>query len=90
MIRIFVSNLAPEASDEEVTELFSQYGTVREIRLVRDIFSNKCRGFGVLDMEGHEARAAIVGLDGSMFMGKPLKVKEEIQKGRGKKRGGRR
>ena len=90
MIRIFVSNLASEASDEEVTKLFSQYGTVREIRLVRDIFSNKCRGFGVLDMEGHEARAAIVGLDGSMFMGKPLKVKEEIQKGRGKKRGGRR
>ena len=89
MIRIFIGNLAPDASDEEVMELFKQYGTVREMRLVRDLFTNKCRGFGVLDMEGHEARAAIAGLDGFFFKGKPIKVKEEIQKGKGKKRGRR-
>ncbi|WP_292558436.1 RNA-binding protein, partial [Methylobacter sp.] len=41
----------------------SSYGKVRSIQLVSDIFSGKCRGFGFIGMEGHEARAAIAGLD---------------------------
>ena len=90
MKRIFVGNLVPDANDAEVQELFSQYGTVRDIRLVRDVFSNQCRGFGTIDMEGHEARAAIASLDGTLFKGRPLKVKEEVPKSKRGKRGGRR
>lgn len=90
MKRIFVGNLVPDASDTEIQELFSQYGTVRDIRLVRDVFSNQCRGFGTIDMEGHEARAAITGLDGTLFKGRPIKVKEEVPKKQRGKRGGRR
>ena len=69
--------------------LFSEYGTVRSINLVTDIFSGKCRGFGFIEMEGHEARAAIAGLDGSMYSGKSLNVKFEDaskSKGRGRRR----
>jgi RNA recognition motif-containing protein len=90
MKRIFVGNLAPDANDNEIQELFTQYGTVRDIRLVRDVFSNQCRGFGTIDMEGHEARAAIAGLDGTLFKGRPIKVKEEVPKAKRGKHGGRR
>ncbi len=90
MKRIFVGNLADESSEEDVQALFSQYGTVRGIRIAHDIFSGRCRGFGTIDMEGHEARAAIAGLDGTLFKGRPLKVKEEVPRAKRGKRGGRR
>ncbi len=77
MKRLYVGNLPSDATEESVTSLFAQFGTVRSIQLVADIFSGKCRGFGFVGMEGHEARAAIAGLDGNMYCGKPLKVKLE-------------
>ena len=69
--------------EESLQALFSQYGTVRSIKLVKDLFSGDCKGFGFLEMEGHEARAAIANLDGKPFEGNLLKVKFEEQKGRG-------
>jgi RNA recognition motif-containing protein len=77
MKRIFAGNLAPEATERGLTELFSGFGKVRSIRLVTDTFSGKCKGFGFLEMEGHEARAAIAALNGKDFLGRPLKVNEE-------------
>ncbi len=87
MKRIFVGNLPSDATEASVKTLFSQYGTVRSIELVADIFSGKCRGFGFIAMEGHEARAAISALDGNLYCGKPLKVKfEEPATGKGRRR----
>lgn len=79
MKRIFAGNLAPEVTERELTTLFSRFGRVRSIRLVADTFSGKCKGFGFVEMEGHEARAAIAGLNGKEFLGRPLKVNEERQ-----------
>ena len=84
---MFVGNLPNDASEESVSELFSEFGTVRSIRLVTDVFTGKCRGFGFVEMEGHEARAAVAGLDGKTFGGKPLRVRFEDPRGaRGRKR----
>ena len=88
MKKMFVGNLPNEATEASVQELFSEFGTVRSIRLVTDVFTGRCRGFGFIEMEGHEARAAVAGLDGRDCVGKPLKVRfEEPRAGRG---GGRR
>jgi RNA recognition motif-containing protein len=85
--RLFVGNLPSDATEETVTALFAEYGKVRSVQLVADIFSGKCRGFGFIGMEGHEARAAIAGLDGNLYCGKPLKVKfEEAMAGRSGRR----
>ncbi|MEJ2060194.1 MAG: RNA-binding protein [Gammaproteobacteria bacterium] len=90
MKRMFVGNLAPDTKEAEIRELFSQHGTVRGVKLVVDVFSGQCRGFGFVDMEGHEARAAISGLDGSDFKGRPLRVNEEQPKdSKGRRRGRR-
>jgi len=84
---LFVGNLAPDANEESVSELFAEFGTVRSIRLISDVFSGKCRGFGFVEMEGHEARAAIAGLDNKDFHGKPLSIRfEDPKKTRGRKR----
>lgn len=87
MRKIFVGSLPNNASEAAITELFSEFGKVRSIHLVQDVFTRTCKGFGFIEMEGHEARAAIAGLDGKMYENKPLKVKfEEVKGNRGKHR----
>jgi len=78
-----------ESTEESVTEMFAEYGTVRSIKLASDVFSGKCKGFGFIEMEGHEARAAITGLNGKIMGDKSLKVQFEEPR-KGGKKGGRR
>jgi RNA recognition motif-containing protein len=66
MKKMYVGNLPPEASEDSVREMFSAFGTVRTISVASDIFTGKCRGFGCVEMEGHEARAAQAALDGNL------------------------
>ncbi|MFO7594674.1 MAG: RNA-binding protein [Pseudomonadota bacterium] len=86
MKTLFVGNIASQATEDEVKILFSEYGTVRKIQLPRDIFSGRNKGFAFVDMEGHEARAAMSGLNGKSFMGSNLKVRDEKPKLKGKGR----
>lgn len=88
MKTMYVGNLPPDTTEDEIRQLFSEYGTVRGIKLATDVFTGKCRGFGLVDMEGHEARAAMAGLNGKMFKGNGLRVNEERPKpkGRGRRR----
>jgi RNA recognition motif-containing protein len=53
---------------------------VRSSKLVTDVFSGQCKGFGFIEMEGHEARAAIAGLNGKDFNGRSIKVNFESPK----------
>ena len=83
---MFVGNLPSEATEDSVRALFSEFGTVRSVRLVTDVFTGRCKGFGFIEMEGHEARAAIAALDGKDFVGKSLKVRYEDPRGAKKRR----
>jgi RNA recognition motif-containing protein len=74
--KLFVGGLPPTTTEASLQALFSQFGTVRSINLVKDRF---------LEMEGHEARAAIAGLDGKSYEGGHLKVKFEEERGKGYK-----
>jgi len=89
MKKMFVGNLPNDANEDEVRGLFSEHGTVRSIKVVCDVFSGRCRGFGFVEMEGHEARAAMAALDGKFFKGQALKVREDATKTRGRARGRR-
>ena len=80
MKKLFIGNLPQSTTEEDIKSLFSQFGTVRSSKLVADPLSGKCKGFGFIEMEGHEARAAIAGLHGKDFNGMPLKVNFEVPK----------
>jgi RNA recognition motif-containing protein len=88
MKTLFVRNIHPETRESQLRELFSRVGTVRKLDLPLDIFTRRCRGVAMIDMEGHEARAAIAELDGVELNGQSIQVREE--RPRNKKRGGRR
>ena len=87
MITIFIRGLARSTDEENLTALFAQYGRVRGVKVVKDIFSGECKGFATLEMEGHEARQAIDALDGKEFEGRNIHVGRDMPKN---KRGGRR
>jgi len=86
MKTLFVGNIAPQARESDIEALFSAFGTVRRLELPRDIFSGKCKGFAFVDMEGHEARAAMAGLDGKLFMESTLRVRNERPRQKGRRR----
>lgn len=90
MLRIYAGNLPADVTEQEFTELFSQHGRVRSFELARDIFSGRCKGFGFIEMEGHEARAAISALNGYNLRGNCLRVNEEKLRSGGRKGGGAR
>lgn len=77
MKKIYAGNLPTDMTERELTEIFSAHGRVRSIKLAHDVFSGKCKGFGFIEMEGHEARAAIAALNGKDVRGNMLRVNEE-------------
>lgn len=89
MKKLFVGNLPQDATEESVRTMFAAFGTVRSISVASDIFTGKCKGFGFIEMEGHEARAAQAALDGNMTGGdRGLRVRFEDPKavrGRGRR-----
>ncbi|HIG06742.1 MAG: RNA-binding protein [Methylococcales bacterium] len=88
MKKLFVGSLPHDATEESIKTLFAEFGTVRSIEIASDIFSGRNKGFGFIEMEGHEARAAIAGLNGKSMGDKLLVVKFEDPRKQG--RGGRR
>jgi len=89
MKKLFVSNLPQDASEESVSAMFGEYGKVFSVKVASDIFTGKCKGFGFIEMEGHEARPAQAALDGKSIgnSGNSLRVKfEDPKAARGRKR----
>ena len=89
MKKLFVGSLPQDATEESVRDMFSAFGTVRSISVASDIFTGRCKGFGFIEMEGHEARAAQAALDGSMVVNsdRSLRVRfEDPHAARGRKR----
>ena len=76
-MNIFIGNLGPDVTEVEIVDLFKPFGRVESVQLVRELFTGKLRGFGFVEMPGKQhSLAAIAGLNGKEFSGRPLKVNE--------------
>ena len=73
---IYVGNLSWNATEEQVQNLFAQYGTVNSVKLVSDRDTGRARGFGFVEMEDAGALAAIEALNNFSFGGRTLRVNE--------------
>jgi len=91
VIALAVRGLPRSMTEEALNALFTEFGIVRSLKMTRDLFTGDCRGFAIVEMEGHEARAAIAALDGKDINGSLLRVgPDRGPRGRGKGRGRRR
>lgn len=76
-MNIYVGNISREATEDDVRELFEQYGTVTSVALIKDKFTKQLKGFGFVEMSNeNESANAIKNLDGQQLNGRPLTVSE--------------
>jgi RNA recognition motif-containing protein len=74
-VAIYVGNLSFQATEEDVREVFGEYGAVKRVSLPMDRETGKKRCFAFVDLESDaEEDAAIAKLDGAEWMGRVLKV----------------
>lgn len=72
---IYVGNLSFEVTQDDLSNVFAEYGTVKRVQLPTDRETGRPRGFGFVEMETEAAEtAAIEALDGAEWMGRALKV----------------
>jgi hypothetical protein len=77
---IFVGNLAFKASQDELRELFAPYGSVHNVRIMKDRATRRPRGFAFVEMDSSHAPGAIKALDGTEFLGRKLRVNEGVER----------
>ncbi|NJM57097.1 MAG: RNA-binding protein [Synechococcales cyanobacterium RU_4_20] len=72
---VFVGNLSFDVTQDDLTDVFAEYGTVKRAHLVADRDTGRLRGFAFIEMASDsEEAAAIEALDGAEWMGRDLKV----------------
>ena len=72
---IYVGNLSYEVTQDGLSGIFKEYGTVKRVQLPTDRETGKVRGFGFVEMDSDaEEEKAIEALDGAEWMGRDLKV----------------
>ena len=72
---IFIYNLPESTEDSLLYQLFSPFGAISSVRVIRDAETNKCKRYGFVNMLTYEeACNAILYLNGHVCEGKPLQV----------------
>jgi RNA recognition motif-containing protein len=83
--KLYVGNMSYNTTNEELQQLFSEYGTISEVKIITDQISNRSKGFGFVTFEdANSCQGAIDALNGFEFNGRTLKV--NIAEDRAKKR----
>ena len=76
-MKLYVGSLSYSTTEDELGKLFSDYGNVESVSLIKDNFSGQSRGFGFIEIPNNaEADKAIKALNGSSFQGKVIKVNQ--------------
>lgn len=84
IMNIYVGNLNYNLTEEEVASLFSQYGEVVSVKLVKDKETGRAKGFGFVEMaDDQEGAEAVAKLDGADVQGRNIKVNEAKPKEEG-------
>jgi RNA recognition motif-containing protein len=76
-MNIYVGNLSWSMTDEDLSSLFTQYGSVSSAKILKDKMNGRSKGFGFVEMEDDEAaKTAIANLNETEVQGRKLIVNE--------------
>lgn len=88
-MNIFVGNLNYSITEDDMREIFEEYGELTSVKLITDKFTGRSKGFGFVEMaDADEAKKAIEELNGAEVEGRSMVVNESIEKKRDNNRGG--
>ena len=88
-MNMYIGNLDYSVTEEDLKELFSEFGEVASVNVIMDRYSNQSKGFAFIEMPNNsEADKAIKALNGTSFKGRNIKVNqaEDRRKRRSRKR----
>jgi RNA recognition motif-containing protein len=75
--KVYVGNLSFDVTDEDLEKLFSAYGKIEEVKVIKDRFSGKSKGFAFVTFyEKEDMKKAISEMNGKEVKGRELKVNE--------------
>ena len=75
--KLYVGNLGYDVNDADLSQLFSQHGTVESASVIMDKATGQSKGFGFVEMSSdNEAQAAIAALNGQDYGGRAITVNE--------------
>lgn len=87
--KLYVGNLPYRATEETLSEKLSAFGQVESVTIIKDRDTGQSKGFGFVEMSSDsEAAAAIDGLNGKDYEGRPLRVNEAKPQERNSRGGG--
>ena len=86
-MKLYIGNLSYSTTEEEISQLISQFGTANSIQLIKDRHTGQSKGFGFIEMnDNSEADAAIKGLNTTFFKGRKLKLNQAQPRVKSKRR----
>jgi RNA recognition motif-containing protein len=89
MTSIYVGNLAHEATEDDLRQVFAGFGAVSSVSIIKDRETGRPRGFAFVEMpDGNEATEAIRGLNLKEISGRAITVNEARPKTDRPRRGG--
>lgn len=74
MKRIYIGNMNFSTSEESIKNLFSKYGNVDSVEIIKDKYTEQSKGFGFVEMSDDDAEKAISSLNGKDFEGRRIRV----------------
>ena len=93
-MNIYVGNLPYSVAEEDLREIFEEYGEVASVKIISDKLTGRSKGFGFVEMDDdQEAQKAIEELNNADLSGRNIKVNESRprsndSRGGGNRRGG--
>ncbi len=88
-MNIYVGNLPYNVVEEDLREIFEEYGEVASVKIISDKLTGRSKGFGFVEMEQEqEARKAIDELNNAELSGRNIKVNESRPKSNDNRGGG--
>lgn len=74
--RLYIGNLSYNAKEEELKNLFAQYGTVQSVSVITDKMTGRSKGFAFVEMATPDEAQKALSLNGTDFMGRNITVAE--------------
>ncbi len=82
-MNIFIGNLNYAVTEDDLREIFEEYGELNSVKLISDKFTGRSKGFGFVEMpNADEAKKAIEELNGAEVEGRAIVVNESVEKPR--------
>jgi len=76
-MNIYVGNLPYNITEDELKDVFAEYGAVDRVTLITDKYTGESKGFGFIEMPTQsEAEEAVKSLNGSSVKGRNIKVNQ--------------